>query len=126
MTDEKSKTKTHLIVTLPYCQAHGCHSLLDVALNVRMTASGALDRKLEDQKRDVLILRFALELWRKSLHQSYERFDNAVKELLLSALEEHRLFLQRTKLQKFYDSLDVNIKDEDIYKFKCVSGEEVS
>jgi hypothetical protein len=112
------KSRTHLMLTLPYCQNHGYHSLLDVALNVRMSATGALDRNLEEQKKDVMILKYVLEMWRNSLNQSYERFDGAVKELILAALEENRQFLQKTKLQKFFDSLDVNIEEEDINKIR--------
>lgn len=111
---DETKNRTHLMITLPYCQHNGYHSLLDVALNVRMTATGALDRSLECQKKDVIVLKYALERWRKSLNQSYERFDMAVKELILAALEEHRLFLIETNLQKFFDSIEVSIQREDI------------
>jgi hypothetical protein len=65
-------------------------------------------------------------LWRNSFNQTYERFDTAVKELLLSALEEHRQFLQRTKLQKVFDDTVVSLEEDDtriIRKFKSIGNE---
>jgi len=65
----------------------GGRSLLECALDVHMTTTGAAERSREDQNADVKVLTHALMKWKPGLSQ-HERFDNAVRELIGSALSE--------------------------------------
>ncbi len=66
----------------------GQRSLLECALDVRMTASGAGERSQEAQNEDVRVLRDAIQCWKPSLCDRYKRFDDAVYELINAALDE--------------------------------------
>ncbi len=63
-------------------------SVLDVALDVHMTNTGAYDRPSQDQQDDLSVLREYLDNWRPSIPKECERFDNAVKEVIQAALVE--------------------------------------
>ena len=62
--------------TLPQC-----------ALDVHMTTRGSLSRSRQQQNADVSVLVEALKQWKPG-HPHSERFDNAVRELIGSALAE--------------------------------------
>lgn len=65
-------------------------TLLECALDVRMSANGSLDRSRAEQDLDIRVLEHSITNWKSTLNPKYERFDNAVKELILAALEESR------------------------------------
>lgn len=76
---------------LAHCRRTNRHNLLQVALDVRMTANGSYTRPGGEQKADVKILNYALKHWKKSAHPRAESFDAAVKLLMESALKECEL-----------------------------------
>lgn len=63
----------------------GDRSVLQVALDVHMTAIGSYVRSAEEQDNDVRALKRVIEQWRFSIG----RFDDAVHEVIEAALEEH-------------------------------------
>ncbi len=69
----------------------GKRNFLEVALDVRMTASGAADRSYasweSDQEKDINILRWKLDNWEPGLPR-YQKVDNAVRTLIKVVLEE--------------------------------------
>lgn len=80
-------------ITLEFCENRregdggGRDTLLDVALDVHMTAVGSFDRSEERHTKDVVILQYALDHWKEGSPKSLQ-FDNAVRELIEAALEE--------------------------------------
>lgn len=65
----------------------GSRSLVECALDVHMTTTGACERSRDDQNADVKVLAEALMKWKPGRPQ-HERFDNAVRELVGAALSE--------------------------------------
>jgi len=70
-------------------------TLLDIALDVHMTANWSYDRDANgsEHQEDVKILKYALDNWKEG-RKEYSRFDNAVKELIEAALEENEKHLK--------------------------------
>lgn len=62
-------------------------SILDCALDVHMTVTGASERSLTDQSNDIDVLEHTLAKWRDG-HKNSVTFDNAVRQLIVAALEE--------------------------------------
>jgi hypothetical protein len=62
-------------------------NLLDCALDVHMTTTGSMERSQEQQIADIKVLNETLLKWRVG-HSDVERFDNAVKQLIIAALAE--------------------------------------
>ncbi len=68
-------------------------SLLDIALDVHMTNTGSCERSKEEQTQDKIILHTALDTWESS-NKKWEKFDNCVQELLITALHEESWYEQ--------------------------------
>ena len=68
----------------------GRESILNVILDVHMRNTGALETCKEDQLRDLKILKTRYFNWEPSVGcgGKYEKFDDAVKDLLLEVLSE--------------------------------------
>jgi hypothetical protein len=66
----------------------GDRSILDCALDVRMTASGSMERGPDDQDADIRALFHILLTWRKTAIPKYMRFDEACREVVSAALVE--------------------------------------
>lgn len=66
-------------------------TLLDVALDVHMTTTGALHRDPLKQHSDIKLLEYALATWQPSTGKNgcWEDFDNAVKNLIRVAISNH-------------------------------------
>lgn len=62
-------------------------TLVSCALDVHMTASGAFERSSKEQNDDIRVLRAIIDSWKPGI-QKYEKFDNAVKNLITAALDE--------------------------------------
>jgi hypothetical protein len=62
-------------------------SILDCALDVHMTVTGALERSLTEQSNDLDVLEHTLAKWRDG-HKKSVNFDSAVRQLIVAALEE--------------------------------------
>lgn len=60
----------------------GNRSILQVALDVHMTQTGAYERDHEKQRDDVKVLLHVLQNWKPTTHKRYEYFDNAVHDLI--------------------------------------------
>ena len=78
-------------LTLEYCYSTQRDSLLNVALDVHMTAMGSMERQISDQNVDVAVLRYALKRWNYGRKMS-KNFDKAVAMVIKQALEEDRVF----------------------------------
>jgi hypothetical protein len=65
----------------------GQRSILEVALEVHMTATGSYDRPEHEQELDITILKNRLETWEHSLTNALW-FDNTVKALITAAIWE--------------------------------------
>lgn len=64
--------------------------ILTIALNVHMYTMGSYETMLEDHKLNIKALQYALDEWKEYNHRS-DKFDNAVKELLMLTIEESKL-----------------------------------
>ena len=75
-----------------YGQETSSTSIMNIALDVHMTLTGALDRGIDvksKQEGDVELLREKLALWRPSICKGSKAFDTAVKQILVEVLREH-------------------------------------
>ena len=71
----------------------GGRNFLEVALDVRMTATGAFERHADRQEEDISVLKWRVENWVESI-KKYEVFDNAVRQVLVATIfevEMHRM-----------------------------------
>jgi len=69
-------------------KGQGDRTLLQIAMDVRMTKTGALERSEKTQRSDMGLLMNALTTWEPSEAVRYQRFDMAVQELIVAALVE--------------------------------------
>ena len=68
------------------------YQIMETALDVHMTLTGAFDRGCDvkgDQERDVSFLRERLSDWQDSGINGCEPFDDAVKQVVIEILREH-------------------------------------
>lgn len=67
-------------------------TLPEIALDVHMTATGAMERTYgtgdAEQDRDIQELRDRLKAWEPTTFPRSKRFDAAVREMIVAALEE--------------------------------------
>ncbi len=64
-------------------------NILAMALNVHMYVEGSYDTMLEYHELDVKALLYALDKWEEYNSRS-TKFDNAVKEIVIIAIEESK------------------------------------
>lgn len=69
-------------------QGAGKRSLLEVALDVHTDITGSGERPDGEHRRDVSLLRLAIETWEPSSITKFKPFDDAVKDLIERALAE--------------------------------------
>jgi len=74
-------------------------SILNVALDVHMQITGAMEMKSpEEYLKDVSLLMWAIRHWEPSHNDMWRNFDNAVHALILETLREHRDYAERYKM----------------------------
>ena len=66
----------------------GPRTILGIALDVHSTNNGSMERSKKEQTSDQKLLRDVLIAWLPSSLSRYQRFDNAVKELVEASLAE--------------------------------------
>lgn len=69
-----------------FAEIAGDRSVLEIALDVHMTVTGAMDRQDEAQEKDIMALRHVVRQWKPSVHSLL--FDGAVRQVVVYALDE--------------------------------------
>lgn len=69
-------------------------SVVQVALDVHMTTTGAMERDIESQKADLRALKNVLSTWRESANSVCKTFDDSVFQLISVALTQGQLALE--------------------------------
>ena len=75
-----------------YCNKTSNKSILNVALDVHMVYTGAMDYH-EDYLKDVSLLLWARDNWYESHNSLNKQFSQKVYELIEQALEDHKKFV---------------------------------
>jgi hypothetical protein len=66
-------------------------SVLGIASDVHSTSNGAMERSLDDQLRDLKLLRHVVENWKANTLKASAEFDTCVLRLILAALDEAQM-----------------------------------